>query len=338
MQQLSLFPPQADFTDLAGRPSNRDDTGPSPSELPRHEVPLPERDRARLLDQYYTCDDVVEALLDWYRVKRIEHNLCRFQHTCIIEPSAGAGAFLRKLPLGSIGYDVEPKAPGIIQGDFLTMPLPADGALLVIGNPPFGKNASMAIRFFNHAAQAADVVAFIVPLTFQKVSVQKRLDLSFHLLDEMPVPKDAFIFEGKRKHVPSVFQIWVRSSSPRQKLVLPTSHPDFAFLAGPRIVKADFAIQRVGANAGRVHHNLQAKPAAHYFIKAAPGIFDLETVMKKLDFKQAAQRSSGNPSLAKTELVQLYAQFRNSRQDKPARNPNRASPARHAKGEDPTCG
>ena len=295
--------PGADSADQAGHSSNRHDISSSEDRL-RPEISSLKRAKARRLDQFYTRGDVVKALLDWYRVKRIEHDLCRFQRTRIIEPSAGTGAFLRMLPLGSVGYDLDPKASKIVQGDFLVMPLPADEALLVIGNPPFGKNASMAIRFFNHAAAAASVIAFIVPLTFQKVSVQNRLDFSFYLLDEMPVPKDAFIFEGERKHVPAVFQIWVRQSSPRQKLTLPTSHPDFEFLPAGQANKANFAIQRVGANAGMVHRNFNLSSSSHYFIKATSAV---EAIMRELDLASIARRTSGNPSLSKGELVESYA-------------------------------
>ena len=66
----------------------------------------------------------------------------------------------------------------------------------------------------------------------------------------------------------------------------------------------------MGAAAGRVHHDLKAKPSAHYFLKAAPGIEDLEAVVRALDFQSLAKRTSGKLSLAKTEVVQLYTQKR----------------------------
>ena len=77
---------------------------------------------------------------------------------------------------------------------------------------------------------------------------------------------------------------------------------------------ADFAIQRVGADAGLVHRNLEARPSAHYFLRASLGINDLEEVMGKLrlGFGTLARRTSGKPSLAKTEVVQLYTHFRTS--------------------------
>lgn len=309
MEHSSLFPPNADAANQS-RSSEPDDAFSRSSAAAKPVIANPKRDHARRLDQFYTGREVAEVLYDWFSNRLPEHELCLSEPPTFMEPSAGTGAFLRLLPPGSIAYDIDPKAPGIIEGDFLEMQLPACANLICIGNPPFGKNASMAIRFFNHAASVADVIAFIVPLTFQKISVQNRLDLRFHLLDEIPVPKDGFIFEGKRKNVPAVFQIWVRRPMHRQKVFPPTTHRDFQFLTGADANKADFAIQRVGAKAGLIHHNLEAEPSTHYFIKASPGINDLEAMMGKLDFRTSAMRTSGYPSLAKTELVHLYAQMR----------------------------
>lgn len=305
MKQLSLFPADVGNTEPDRQSACKLGHGKALSARATTPAnPISEREKARRLDQFYTRTEVVKDLVEWYRVKRIEHNLLRFQRTRIIEPSAGTGAFLRKLPLGSEGYDIDPKAPGIRQGDFLALPLSLDDPLLVIGNPPFGKNASMAIKFFNRAAQAASVIAFIVPRTFQKVSVQNRLDLSFHLVDEMPVPKDAFTFEGKRKHVPAVFQIWVKKDVRRQKIALPKAHADFEFLRAGKANKATFAIQRVGANAGKVHRNFNLSSNSHYFIKAVSD--EVEAIMRELDLASIARRTAGNPSLSKAELIESY--------------------------------
>ena len=276
-----------------------------------------EHDRARELDQFYTEPEVAKILVDWFHLMRIKHNLCQLEETTFIEPSAGTGSFLRLLPPGTVGYDLDPKGPGIIKRDFFEVTFNPDERIVVIGNPPFGKNADKAAGFFNHAAQAAEIIAFVVPLTFQKVSIQNRLDLNFHLIDELPLPANAFLFEGCSKHVPTVFQIWARRSTPRKKLKLPTSHPDFKFLKAEDNEKPQFAIQRVGANAGRVHRDFKASPSSHYFIAAAPGMTDLQTAMQALDFASAARRTSGNPSLAKTELVEIYARFRNAHSDNP---------------------
>lgn len=310
MEQLSLFPLDADVVENVSRTSGFAEKPPGSNSDTALGTALASRETARLLDQFYTCEEVAKELFDWFSDRFAEYDLGASNPPVFMEPSAGKGAFLRLLPPGSFAFDIDPQGPGIVEADFFRVPLPRSGDLIVIGNPPFGKNASLAIRFFNHAAKAASVIAFIVPLTFQKVSVQNRLDLRFHLLAETPVPKDSFMFEGKRKHVPATFQIWVRKPVIRQRIVLPKTHADFQFLNPANAHEADFAMQRVGAAAGRVHHDLNAKPSAHYFLQAAPGIEDLEAGMRALDFQSLAKRTSGKPSLAKTEVVQLYTQKR----------------------------
>jgi hypothetical protein len=190
----------------------------------------------------------------------------------------------------------------IYAANFLTMRINSDRPVACIGNPPFGKNAKLAISFFNHAASQSDVIAFILSRTFRKTATINRLDDRFHLAHEELVPANAFIFEGKTRSVPTVFQIWVRQESRRAQLQIIRTHPDFKFTSR---AKADFAIQRVGKRAGRVHHELWRSGQAHYFIEG-----DVEDVMKDLGpaFTTVAQDTAGMPSLAKSEIVSMYSE------------------------------
>lgn len=224
-----------------------------------------------------------------------------------VEPSAGRGAFSRLFPRGSVAYDIDPQGPGIIKADFLSTPLPKAGRVAVVGNPPFGKNASMAVKFFNHAATKAEVIAMIVPLTFQKVSVQNRLNLEFHCIAEKIVPQNAFVMCGNAKTIPTVFQIWEKRENRRVKNTLPTSHPDFNFTCAE---SATFAIRRVGAYAGKVHQNFSLEESSNYFMSANTA--GVEFVFSSIDFGPVARRTAGNPSLSKTELVDLYVRYKAS--------------------------
>ena len=248
-------------------------------------------------DQYYTRPDVAKH---FYRIFKQHFDPASY---LMVEPSAGTGSFYKLLPPGSLAYDVDPKHPGIIKADFLTVVIKSSRPRAIIGNPPFGKNASMAVKFFNHAARQADVIALIVPRSFRKASIENRLDPSFHLVREEVVPDNAFLFRGKPYNVPAVFQIWERRSVPRQLRPVGTRHPDFEFTI-PAL--ADFVIQRVGARAGRVHRDFTRSPNSHYFIKAiAPGV---EGIMRKLNFASVVGNVAGNPSLSRSEIVALYRQ------------------------------
>ncbi|MFI8667232.1 hypothetical protein ACIGGE_12420 [Qipengyuania sp. NPDC077410] len=160
----------------------------------------------------------------------------------------------------------------------------------------------MAVKFFNHAALFGDVIAMVFPLSFQKVSVQNRLDLNFHLVEEIILPKNAFIFDGKPKHVPTVFQIWVKKDVPREKIKLATSHDDLDFTTWDH---ANIAISRVGSKAGCLHWDFDKSSQTTFFIRASPKVIK---ILMSLDLRTPAMRTTGQRSLAKTELIALYVQ------------------------------
>jgi len=84
---------------------------------------------------------------------------------------------------------------GIIKMDFLKFKPKENKKYLIIGNPPFGRSSSIAIKFFNKAALFSDCIAFILPRTFKRVSIQNRLDLNFSLIytKDLPVKPCCFI-------------------------------------------------------------------------------------------------------------------------------------------------
>lgn len=256
---------------------------------------------ARLLDQFYTRPDIARECAD--RVRSFAAS--RYPGAIWIEPSAGAGAFVDHLPMPKIALDIAPRRSDISQADFLDWQ-PGDLArdAIVIGNPPFGKNASLAQRFFNHAARFARVIAFIVPKTFQKESMINRLDVHMHLELEVELPLDAFVFAGQPYEVPTVFQIWERRDSPRGSIARKLTHPDFAFVPAN---DADFAFQRVGARAGLVsREGLRKSPQSHYFIRShidADALFDR---LRGIDWQPVKCRTAGNPSIGKRELIHCY--------------------------------
>ena len=81
------------------------------------------------LDQYYTPTEVaVHCIETAYRVIGKENI------TTILEPSAGTGSFSNNIS-NCEAYDLEPKADGVIQADFLLLDIDYKKGRLVIGNP-----------------------------------------------------------------------------------------------------------------------------------------------------------------------------------------------------------
>lgn len=213
------------------------------------------------------------------------------------------------MPVGSRAVDLDPKTTGVETRDFFdfrTIHLHRD--TIAIGNPPFGKNSSLAIAFFNHAARMYNVIAFVVPRTFKKASVQNRLDERYHLIDEMELPHESFFFQGEPYNVPCVFQIWKRHRRDiRAKIDLPLTHSDFTIVKEHQLSPDDdqaLAIQRVGANAGTIKERWwECADASHFFMSVSDAVLGR---LAKIDFDGVRHNTAGNPSISKRELISLY--------------------------------
>ncbi|MGI9252040.1 MAG: hypothetical protein ACR2PR_12775 [Pseudohongiellaceae bacterium] len=253
------------------------------------------------LDQFYTRPELADAYVAQVLERWSDPDVL------FVEPSAGTGAFVR--PLLNAGktvcaLDIDPQDPRIIKSDFLQFDLGAykhvHSAIVVVGNPPFGKNACTAVRFFNRAARHADEIAFIVPRTFRKMSLQKRLHGMFHLSEDGDVADRAFIRFGNPHDVPCAWQVWTKRDVERPMPVPPPVDHLIGYTT-PR--KADFAMRRVGFYAGRiVTANIRSlSQTTHYFIQEmADGVIDS---LRKVNWSELASQTAGVRSISKTEIA-----------------------------------
>ena len=92
-----------------------------------------------------------------------------------IEPSAGKGPFLKRLPPDTIALDVLPRHPDVVRAAFLTWRPPHHDRYAVAGSPPFGIRARQPIPFLNHTLEIADYAGMIVPRSMTKGKVNGRL-------------------------------------------------------------------------------------------------------------------------------------------------------------------
>lgn len=171
-----------------------------------------------LLDQFYTNPKVCD-----YLVKKID-NMFDLQKFTIFEPSAGTGNFIDSLSkIGvdiqnrCLAFDIEPKNhPLIKRQDFLTLDISNfvknKKHNLVIGNPPFGKRASLAIEFINKSLEFADVVCMILPNTFNRYLIQSKILKDAKLIYSKFLPPNSFVVSDKPYSVNCVFQIWVNKN------------------------------------------------------------------------------------------------------------------------------
>jgi len=136
------------------------------------------------IDKFYTNSDVVDICIDHF-VDLIKPK----QADTILEPSAGSGAFsnvLRKMFKNVIAIDIQPDHKNVKQEDFLEEfdeGKIKSNIVHVIGNPPFGRQSSLAKRFIKKSSMFAESISFILPKSFKKDSFQKTfpLTLSFNL-------------------------------------------------------------------------------------------------------------------------------------------------------------
>lgn len=247
------------------------------------------------LDQFFTNMNIVDRCLSTIEFKKFK---------IAIEPSAGDGSFFDKIPIKKVGYDLCPLTDNIIKQDFFNFSI-YDEDVIILGNPPFGKNSSVAVKFFNHAAKFADTIAFILPRTFRKKSIINKLNPFFHNKLDTLLPINSFHLPDNTPYsVPCVWQIWDKKRYRRKILTIQTKHSDFSFVGKP--YDADFIFQRVGANAGRCHKDFSKSKSSHYLIKSYTR--DLQSILCKIDWS-CKYDTVGNPSISKDDVIQNYINY-----------------------------
>lgn len=272
------------------------------------------------LDKFYTVPEYSKKCIE--KVFNIYNEV---KWDLILEPSVGNGSFFNQISNSyfKIGVDISPEVQSeknnIITQNFLEYkPDSHFKKILCIGNPPFGKNSSLAIKFFNHSSQWSDVIAFIIPRTFRKISVQNRLNKYFHLVYDEEIPVKPCHFTPSMS-VKCCFQIWEKRKNERTKIMLPIEHKDWSFLKfGEKDIygqptppkDADFAIRAYGGKIGDiVTENLELlRPKSWHWIKCNIDKFILIDRMKKLNYYNSNNTARQN-SMGKSELVKLYSDY-----------------------------
>lgn len=245
-----------------------------------------------LNDKFYTRPQVALWCLE-----QIPDGLDSYDTT--IEPSAGSGAFSDHVP-GCLAFDVYPESDGVIEQDWFTYSRTRNDndRVLVFGNPPFGQQNSLAVKFINHAAQFADTIAFVLPRSFKKPSVQNRLHPNFHLALELDLPKNSFTLNGEAYDVPCVFQVWeYRAHALRAKHVSTTPEGFTYVKRSGNNPTPHISIQRIGGNAGKASVDWQAKSeSSHYFI-ALNEALDMEEINEVVSLLNAIRYPSRDHSV-----------------------------------------
>jgi predicted RNA methylase len=210
-------------------------------------------------EQFYTPQDLALSL-----TQQIEPLVGGLKGKQVIEPAGGTGAFVKAAKeLGATGvlsFDIEPKAEGVQLGNFLEANLAGIKDAITISNPPFGRNNSLSIPFFNKAAKHSEYIAFIVPRSWRKWSVINRLDRNFHLIHDQDLSIDYVDDLGEmvwqKSSLRTCFQLWQRKETQRDLIKV----QDLGLVSKVSPEEADVAITVFGYSCGLVRTEFDRKP------------------------------------------------------------------------------
>lgn len=269
-------------------------------------------------EEYYTKKSVVKKCLEFFEKEKLK------EYDLIIEPSAGNGAFskqLEKISKNVLSYDIAPKYDNIKKQDFLELDVKTFREkykkILTIGNPPFGRQSSLAKAFIKKAKIYSDTIAFILPRSFKKDSQKKVFAPNFVLEKEFELEKKSFLIKGKIEHdVPCIFQIW-KLSLIQKPIEIKIEKKGYEFVSKAKL-KPDFDdqqiifIHRAGSKAGlafiektKLITEKNTIKDGYYIIKS-----DIITNNNKKDIidkinkiKWEHQNTTGQKSISQTEFI-----------------------------------
>jgi hypothetical protein len=258
--------------------------------------------RTNSKDQFYTKSLVAKTCVD-----TLLQFISQPEEYLWLEPSAGNGSFLKAVPsfCNTMGLDIDPPTPEISQTDFLTWdPIPKQKYIL-FGNPPFGRQASLAKAFISKGCEFATFIAFILPRSFMKPSMTNVFPLPFHCIYTRELEKNSFEINQQDYHVPCVFQIWEKKTIDR--VVAPKIQEE-----GFVYVKWDdsfhLAFRRVGGLAGQCYEYglKEFNPQCFYFLQFENKfVKKIKKIIKEINSHSFPSNTVGPKSLSKSEINQV---------------------------------
>jgi predicted RNA methylase len=253
-------------------------------------------------EKYYTNPELCEKY-----IKLFNQVVKPKSTSTIIEPSAGNGSFsliLNKIFPHVLSYDIKPENDIVTKQDYLVLEIEDDikkSDIHVIGNPPFGRQSTLAKKFIKKSCEFATSISFILPKSFKKDSFQKTFPVYYHLIYSEEVPKNSFFLDKISYDVPCVFQIWIKKNYPR---IVPKVQVPKYYKFVNKTDNPDFSIRRVGGTAGSLDTDICGKSEqSHYFIKLNIDLPDFEETYN-MHIKFEHNNTVGPKSISKQELIE----------------------------------
>ena len=254
--------------------------------------------KRNLIDKFYTKKHIVDLCCD-----KILESIDISEDDIIIEPSAGNGSFIEKIKQlckQPLFFDIRPEHDEIIEQDYLDLDYNKlkSQKIHIIGNPPFGRQSNLAIKFIKYSSKFCNSISFILPKSFKKDSMKRHFDSKFHNIVDMDLPENSFTINDKDYDVRCVFQIWIKKQvdRPIKQKIKPKG-----YIFVKKNDNPDISIRRVGVYAGKIDKEIESKNIqSHYFVKFKQNISD--NMIDDLDIK-SANYTVGPKSISKEEII-----------------------------------
>jgi len=253
-------------------------------------------------EQYYTPEYLAKELL-----QQVEKVLGNLSEKTILEPAGGTGSFVEAAKSFGvkkiISFDIEPLHPDIAKGNFLEQGLDLEGAI-TISNPPFGRNNSLSIPFFNKAASHSEAICFIVPRSWRKWSVTNRLNQNFELVSDQDLSIDYVDSTGEliaaKKRLATCFQIWKRTQTPRDLVWV----RDMGVIQKVTPEEADVSLTIFGYGCGKLRKDFpRLKNTTQLFLKLKHK--DALTALEQVDYSKFYKNTAYTEALSLQEINYL---------------------------------
>ncbi len=188
------------------------DTNKSVRAIPRTKLPwyaISERDPK---DQVFTKQKTANYCWEIFNQVAKKNNF-DMKNRIFVEPSAGEGCFIDLFPNEEqkLAFDIDPRREDVIKQDFLEWSPKTAKNIAVVGNPPFGVRGAIALAFINRAAHFADLVSFILPMTFASDGKGGALTRvrGLTLLHSEELPANSFYQpDGAERDINTLWQVW----------------------------------------------------------------------------------------------------------------------------------
>ena len=257
------------------------------------------------IDKYYTKPSVSKQCIELLKTHiNISNN------DLIIEPSAGNGSFIEEIKTLSNNYkfyDLEPEHNEVLKKDFLEINYKnlkqTFTNIHIIGNPPFGRQSSLAKKFIKKCCLFSNSISFILPKSFKKDSMKKCFEKHYHLISEIDLLENSFLVNDIETNVPCIFQIWQLKNISRIEIdkKIPVN---FKFIK--KEDNPDISFRRVGVNAGMIQTEINKSSQSHYFIKFTNNKTLDENLEKLKLIKFNFNNTVGPKSISKQELIDEF--------------------------------